>query len=63
MQPGKSYHFTADEAAALAYRTRMGYAVVSGDPVSDEGQFPELVSGFAALCHTRGWRIAAVALQ
>jgi lysylphosphatidylglycerol synthetase-like protein (DUF2156 family) len=60
MQPGKSYHFTAGGAAALAYRTRMGYAVVSGDPIGDEGQFPELVSGFAALCHTRGWRIAVL---
>jgi lysylphosphatidylglycerol synthetase-like protein (DUF2156 family) len=60
MQPGKSYHFTADRAAALAYRTRLGYAVVSGDPIGDEGQFPELVSDFAALCHSRGWRIVAL---
>ena len=60
MQTGKSYHFTADGTAALAYRTRMGIAVVGGDPIGDEAQFPELVADFAAMCHTHGWRIAVV---
>ena len=60
MQTGKSYHFTAAGTAALAYRTRMGFAVVSGDPIGDEAQFDELVANFAAMCHTRGWRIAVV---
>ena len=60
MQTGKSYHFSADGTAALAYRTRMGFAVVSGDPIGDEGRFDELVADFAAMCHTRGWRIAVV---
>lgn len=60
MQTGKSYHFTADGGAALAYRTRLGIAVVSGDPIGDEARFPELVADFAAMCHTRGWRIAVV---
>ena len=60
MQTGKCYHFTADGSAALAYRTRMGFAVVGGDPVGDEGKFPELVADFAAMCHAHGWRIAVV---
>ncbi|OBF79663.1 hypothetical protein A5791_10745 [Mycobacterium sp. 852002-51163_SCH5372311] len=60
MQTGKSYHFNAAGTAALAYRTRMGFAVVGGDPIGDETQFPELVADFAAMCHTRGWRIAVV---
>jgi lysylphosphatidylglycerol synthetase-like protein (DUF2156 family) len=60
MQTGKSYHFTADGSAGLAYRTRMGIAVVSGDPVGDEARFPELVADFAATCHAHGWRIAVV---
>jgi lysylphosphatidylglycerol synthetase-like protein (DUF2156 family) len=60
MQTGKSYHFTVAGTAALAYRTRMGYAVVGGDPIGDEEQFPGLVADFAATCHTRGWRIAVV---
>jgi lysylphosphatidylglycerol synthetase-like protein (DUF2156 family) len=60
MQTGKSYHFTSAGTAALAYRTRMGFAVVGGDPFGDEAHFPELVSDFAAMCHTHGWRIAVV---
>jgi lysylphosphatidylglycerol synthetase-like protein (DUF2156 family) len=61
MQAGKCYLFSADGTAALAYRTRIGYAVVSGDPVGDEARFPQLVADFAAMCHTRGWRIVVLA--
>jgi lysylphosphatidylglycerol synthetase-like protein (DUF2156 family) len=61
MQAGKCYHFSADGTAALAYRTRIGYAVVSGDPVGNAAQFPQLVGDFAAMCHTHGWRIVVVA--
>ena len=61
MQAGKCYLFSADGAAALAYRTRIGYAVVSGDPVGDEAQFPQLVADFATMCHAHGWRIMVLA--
>jgi lysylphosphatidylglycerol synthetase-like protein (DUF2156 family) len=60
MQTGKSYQFTPDGGAALAYRTRLGIAVVSGDPIGDEAQFPEVVDDFAATCHVHGWRIAVL---
>jgi lysylphosphatidylglycerol synthetase-like protein (DUF2156 family) len=60
MQTGKSYHFASTGTAALAYRTRLGFAVVGGDPIGDEAQFPELVADFAAMCHAHGWRIAVV---
>lgn len=60
MQDMKCYHFTDDGTAALAYRTRMGYAVVSGDPIGDETQFAELVADFAAVCHARGWRMVVL---
>ena len=61
MQAGKCYLFSADGTAALAYRTRVGYAVVSGDPVGDDAQFPQLVADFATMCHPHGWRIAVLA--
>ncbi len=61
MQAGKCYVFSADGTAALAYRTRIGYAVVSGDPVGDEARFPQLVADFATMCHTHGWRIVVLA--
>lgn len=60
MQTGKTFYFNASGSAALAYRTRMGFAVVGGDPIGDQDQFPELVAEFAATCRTRGWRIAVV---
>lgn len=56
----KCYHFNAEGTAALAYRTRMGYAVVSGDPIGDETRFPDLVEDFAAMCHSRGWRMVVL---
>jgi lysylphosphatidylglycerol synthetase-like protein (DUF2156 family) len=56
----KCYHFNADGTAALAYRTRMGYAVVSGDPIGDESRFADLVADFAAMCHARGWRMVVL---
>lgn len=61
MQTGKCYHFHPDGTAALAYRTRGGFAVVSGDPIGDGARFRELVADFAALCHSRGWRIVVIA--
>ncbi|OBA60896.1 hypothetical protein A5647_12375 [Mycobacterium sp. 1100029.7] len=60
LQTGKSYHFNAAGTAALAYRTRMGFAVVGGDPIGDETQFAALVADFAAMCRAHGWRIAVV---
>jgi lysylphosphatidylglycerol synthetase-like protein (DUF2156 family) len=60
MQPLKCYHFSADGTAAIGYRTRMGYAVVGGDPIGDEDRFEELVAEFAAMCRTRGWRIVVL---
>ncbi|BDB42882.1 hypothetical protein Mkiyose1665_44230 [Mycobacterium kiyosense] len=61
MQTGKCYLFDETGTAALAYRTRLGFAVVSGDPIGAEERFPALVADFAALCHSRGWRIAVLA--
>ncbi|MGH3967582.1 MAG: phosphatidylglycerol lysyltransferase domain-containing protein, partial [Mycobacterium sp.] len=60
MQTGKCYHFSADGRAALAYRTRLGFAVVGADPVGDEDRFADVVADFAAMCHAHGWRIAVV---
>ncbi|EHB44965.1 hypothetical protein MycrhDRAFT_6642 [Mycolicibacterium rhodesiae JS60] len=60
MQTLKSYFFSADGTAAIAYRTRLGYAVVSGDPIGDEDRFTDLVADFAGMCHTRGWRMVVL---
>ncbi|TVX97468.1 DUF2156 domain-containing protein [Mycolicibacterium porcinum] len=60
MQRSKSYHFNGDDTAVIAYRTKLGYAVVSGDPIGDATRFRETVADFAAMCHRRGWRIVVL---
>ena len=40
MQSTKSYCFDAEGTAAIAYCTRLGLAVVSGDPIGQRDQFP-----------------------
>ncbi|BBX08422.1 bifunctional lysylphosphatidylglycerol flippase/synthetase MprF [Mycolicibacterium aichiense] len=60
MQNLKSYFFSADGTAAVAYRTRLGYAVVSGDPIGDERRYEELVGDFTGMCHTHGWRVVVL---
>lgn len=61
MQMSKCHHFNATGTAAIAYRTRLGYAVVSGDPIGEESGFADLVGDFAVLCRQRGWRIVVLA--
>jgi lysylphosphatidylglycerol synthetase-like protein (DUF2156 family) len=57
MQSMKSYYFDVEGSAAIAYCTRLGLAVVSGDPIGQPTRFPSLVSDFAAMCRSHGWRI------
>lgn len=57
MQSRKTPFFGADGTAMLAYRTRMGFAVVSGDPIGNPTRFRELVEDFTAMCQAHGWRI------
>jgi lysylphosphatidylglycerol synthetase-like protein (DUF2156 family) len=60
MQSLKSYYFNAEGTAAIAYCARLGLAVVSGDPIGQRSDFPKLVSDFAAICRSRGWRIVVL---
>ncbi|MGB8388373.1 bifunctional lysylphosphatidylglycerol flippase/synthetase MprF [Mycobacterium sp.] len=61
MHSSKSYHFNTDKTAAIAYRTRLGFAVVSGDPIGDSAQFEGLATDFVRMCRSRGWRIIVLA--
>jgi lysylphosphatidylglycerol synthetase-like protein (DUF2156 family) len=61
MHSSKSYHFNTDKSAAIAYRTRLGFAVVSGDPIGDVTQFDNLVADFVRMCRSRGWQIIVLA--
>lgn len=61
MHSSKSYHLNAEKSAAIAYRTRLGFAVVSGDPIGDVTQFEDLVADFVRMCRGRGWQIIVLA--
>lgn len=60
MHSYKSHYVSSDGSAAVAYRTRFGLAVVSGDPVGGPTAFDGLADGFVAMCRSRGWRIAVL---
>ena len=61
MHSSKSYHINADKTAAIAYRTRLGFAVVSGDPIGDQARFVGVAADFVRMCRSRGWQIIVLA--
>jgi len=61
MHSSKSYHLNAEGTAAIAYRTRLGFAVVSGDPIGDPSRFTGLAADFVRMCRSRGWQIIVLA--
>jgi lysylphosphatidylglycerol synthetase-like protein (DUF2156 family) len=60
MQSSKCHHFNEAGTAAIAYRTRCGYAVVSGDPIGRDADFADLVRDFVTMCHAWGWRVVVL---
>ena len=58
LRDDKSYFFSEDESAFLAYRVVNGVAIVSGDPIGPPAAFDELVGRFIASRAQRDWRIA-----
>jgi lysyl-tRNA synthetase class 2 len=58
LRSDKSYFFTADEAAFLAYRVVSGVAIVSGDPIGPHDRLDELIGRFVEHAHHRDWRVA-----
>jgi lysyl-tRNA synthetase class 2 len=58
LRADKSYFFSEDNRAFLAYRVVGGVAIVSGDPVGPPTAFEDLVRRFIAFAHRRDWRIA-----
>lgn len=61
MDRQKRYLFSTDGAAALAYRVRAGFAVVSGDPIGDPHAYRGVITAFMALCRARGWHPVVLA--
>jgi lysylphosphatidylglycerol synthetase-like protein (DUF2156 family) len=60
LRVGKSYFESSDGRALLAYRVRLGTAVVSGDPVGDSTSFQALADEFVDFCTKQRWRLAVL---
>ena len=60
LRADKSYFFSGDERAFLAYRVHGGVAVVSGDPIGAPDALQALVARFIEFAHGRGWRVAVL---
>jgi lysyl-tRNA synthetase, class II len=58
LRSDKSYFFSEDERAFLAYTVIAGVAVVSGDPIGEADSVEQLVGSFARFARARDWRIA-----
>ena len=56
LRSDKSYVFSPDRTAALAYKVRFGTAVASGDPVGNPESFEAAIDSFLALSERNGWR-------
>jgi lysyl-tRNA synthetase class 2 len=54
----KSWFFSPTRRSFLAYRVVGGAALVSGVPIGDDREFPELLAEFQRICRARGWRLA-----
>jgi lysyl-tRNA synthetase, class II len=58
LRADKSYFFSEDETAFLAYRVVGGVAIVSGDPIGPPEHGGDLISRFATHARQRDWRLA-----
>ena len=56
----KSYFFSTSRQSFLAYRVVNGTALISGDPIGDAAEFPELIEEFRRVAHARAWRVATL---
>jgi lysyl-tRNA synthetase, class II len=63
LRADKSYFFSDDQTAFLAYRVTGGVAIVSGDPIGAADEHGELIRRFLEFAHARGWRVAVLGVS
>ncbi len=63
LRPDKSFFFSSDGEAMLAYGYRGGYALVSGDPVGRPESIPLLLEEFFTMCRKNAWKFAFLAVR
>lgn len=60
MRRDKSYVFSSDGLAAVAYRVRFGVAVASGDPLGAEASREQAAEAFISMADASAWRIGVL---
>lgn len=60
LRDDKSYFFSTDSSAVLAYRVVNGVAIVAGDPIGPAEARERLVRSFLDFAHDRDWRVAVL---
>jgi lysyl-tRNA synthetase class 2 len=63
LRADKSYFFSDDQTAFLAYRVSGGVAIVAGDPIGPTDAHCGLVRRFIEFAHARGWRVAVLGVS
>ena len=63
LRSDKSYFFSDDDAAFLAYRVTGGVAIVAGDPIGPLEAHHDLVRAFLEFAHDRAWRVAVLGVS
>jgi lysyl-tRNA synthetase class 2 len=63
LRADKSYFFSNDGTAVLAYRVVGGVAIVSGDPIGPPDRGGELIGSFASYARERDWRLAILGVS
>ena len=63
LRADKSYFFSEDRTAFLAYRVSGGVAIVAGDPIGPEHATRELFRRFLDFAHARAWRVAVLGVS
>jgi len=63
LRPDKSYFFSGDGEAMVAYTYTSGYALVAADPIGAPGSTERVLDEFLAFCRDRAWRTAFLAVR
>jgi lysyl-tRNA synthetase, class II len=63
LRDDKSFFFSSDGEAVLAYTYLGGYALVSGDPIGERTSVVQVLDEFLAMCDERAWNPAFLAVR
>ena len=63
LREDKSYFFSSDGRAMIAYAYLEGYALAAGDPIGHPDAIDAVLDEFLAFCRDRAWHVAFLAVS